>query len=154
MIDISELGLKKLEKQKPISHTPEYKAWTKMKERCLNPSCKEYPNYGGRGIAICDDWINNPHKFIKDMGEKPEPKRNYSLERIDNEKGYCKDNCKWADKKEQARNRRSNVWIEYKGTKMLISDWADALGIKRLTLSARLKKGWSVEKAFTTPVKA
>ena len=154
MINLEQIGLKKLEKQKPISNTPEYKALAKMKERCFNPSCKEFPNYGGRGITICKEWLDDPRNFINDMGEKPNPKRNYSIERINNEKGYYKENCKWANKKEQARNRRSNVWLEYNGTKMLLCDWAKALGVNQTTLGKRLRLGWSVEKTLTTPIKA
>jgi len=145
--------IKPLVKRQPISHSPEYKAWTKAKERCYNPKTKNFSDYGGRGISMCKEWLNDPHQFIKDMGEKPEPKNNYSLEREDNSLNYSKDNCKWADRKEQANNRRSNKLITYNGYTFNISQWAELLEIKPHTLAKRFKNGWSVEKAFTTPIR-
>ena len=153
-IDLKSIGLKPLHKREPISHTTEYKTWSKIKSRCLCPTDAGYKNYGGRGITICDEWIDDPYKFIEDMGEKPEPKHLYGIERIDNNKGYSKDNCKWADKKEQANNRRSNIVVEYNGVSMTIEQWANALGIAGKTLRRRYHLGWSIEKMLTTPVRA
>lgn len=84
--------------------TRAYTAWMNMRNRCLNPRCKDYANYGGRGIVICDRWSSSAN-FIEDMGE-PGPR--LSLDRIDNEKGYSKDNCRWATYKEQLRNKRKS----------------------------------------------
>ncbi len=86
------------------SRTVEYRAWKHMKERCTNPNCKEYKNYGGRGITVCKEWINSFECFYADMGDKPDKK--LSLDRINNEKGYSKENCRWTDSLTQLSNRR------------------------------------------------
>lgn len=86
------------------SKTSEYYAWSNMIQRCSNPKNKEYKNYGGRGILVSNEWKNDFNKFLKDMGEKPN--KNLSLDRIDNNKGYCKENCRWTDSYEQSINQR------------------------------------------------
>lgn len=126
-----------------------HKAWLAMRERCTNPNSKNYKNYGGRGISVCDSWLNSFESFFKDMGDIPS--KEYSLDRIDNDKGYCKENCKWSTRIEQARNTRHNVYIEYNGKTQTISAWSEELGIKFTTLNNRLNN-WSIEKALTFPV--
>ncbi len=86
-----------------MEKSKEYKTWACMKQRCLNVNNKDFKNYGGRGIKICDSWINNFGQFIKDMGLRPE---GCSIDRIDNNKGYSSDNCKWSTPKEQANNKK------------------------------------------------
>ncbi len=81
-----------------------YFRWTDMKTRCLNKNSISYKNYGKRGISICDEWINSFENFISDLGEC---KKGMTLERLDNNKGYFKENCKWVYKGQQARNRRT-----------------------------------------------
>lgn len=83
----------------------EYNAWRGMKSRCLNKNLLHYKDYGGRGITICDEWLNSFPKFYEDMGDKPSP--DLSLDRADNDGNYCKDNCRWATAKEQTNNRRT-----------------------------------------------
>lgn len=86
-----------------LSHTLEYNSWIMMKNRCLNPNAENYAYYGGRGIKICQEWIDDFSNFINDMGEKPSP--SHSLDRIDFDGDYTKENCRWADKKTQSENR-------------------------------------------------
>lgn len=128
-----------------------YSVWRHMMARCHNVDCKEYKWYGARGITVCSRWQSREN-FWKDMDEGYMP--GLTLDRIDNNKGYSKDNCRWATRKEQALNRRSNRIIEFRGTTMTIYQWAKQLGVKRTTLSQRLNAyGWSIEKAFTTPTR-
>ena len=84
--------------------TSEYSAWTALKQRCLNTKDKAYPAYGGRGITVSEDWVNSFENFYRDMG--PKPNASLSLDRIDNDKGYSAENCRWADKATQTKNRR------------------------------------------------
>lgn len=112
--------------------TPEHSAWMSMKYRCLNKNCKQYKNYGGRGIKICKKWSDPKTGFLNffaDMGVKPT--LTHCLERIDNNKGYNPSNCKWATRLEQARNRRSTVMVTYRGKKISLSELAEKFGLKR-----------------------
>jgi hypothetical protein len=88
-------------------HTPEYGCWTNMKTRCTNPDASGYERYGGRGISVCPEWMNSFEQFHSDMGDKPEPKQLYSIERLNNDGNYSALNCVWATKSDQAYNRRN-----------------------------------------------
>lgn len=127
-----------------LRHTKEYICWMRMKDRCFNKNSKDYKNYGGRGISVCDEWKNDFEQFYKDMGEKP---ANTSIERIDNNKGYSKDNCKWDNSFNQCRNKRTNVWINFNGKKMILTDLANFLGISRAKLESRLKNNYYQEES-------
>lgn len=127
--------------------TPEYTAWAHMVQRITNPKCQEYVNYGGRGLSMDEQWIDFS-RFFADMGPKPSPL--HSLERRDNSRGYFPDNCYWATFKEQARNTRRNRWITWNGRTQLLIDWIEELGKPKSTIMMRLRRGWSIERAFTT----
>jgi hypothetical protein len=129
---------------------PEYHPWNSMMQRCLNPKSDSYYLYGARGITVCDRW-RDIREFIKDMGARPGPQ--YSLDRIDNNKGYIPGNVRWALAKNQANNRRDNRLIEYRGKLKSIQSHCDECGIGRGAFSTRILKGWSVDKALSTPVK-
>jgi hypothetical protein len=136
---------------KGVDHLREYSAWRHMKGRCYCTSDKKYPSYGGRGIRVCDEWVNDFSQFYIDMGDKPEG--SLSIERIDNDGNYTPENCCWATARQQANNRRSSRLLTYKGKTKTAEQWSRELGIKSFTLRARLDvAGMSVEQAFETPV--
>lgn len=124
-----------------MSNTSTYAIWTEMLRRCENQDCKDFSGYGGRGITVCDRWHSFEH-FLFDMGERPHAMQ---LERNDNSLGYSPENCRWATRREQMRNMRSNVILEYRGEKRCLCDWADLLGIPRATAQNRYYRGKSVE---------
>ncbi len=130
------------------SYTPLYRIWADMRQRCMNPKYKQFKDYGGRGITVCDRWDDFTN-FAEDMGERPSSK--HSLERIDNNKGYSPDNCKWATPLEQGNNRRNNRLITYQGKTQSLSVWCRELHLSYNVTYARLLYGWSTETAFTTP---
>jgi len=123
-----------------------YRIWTSMMARCFNSGNSAYHDYGARGITVCERWLKFEN-FYADMGERPEGK---TLDRIDNDKSYSPNNCRWASVKEQSRNKRSNVWISFNGKRQVMTDWARETGIPPATLKYRLDSGWSIEKALTT----
>lgn len=128
-----------------------YDIWKQMIERCYNPSNVSYKNYGARGIKVCTRWRlgKAPHKqFMKDMGERPG--REYSLERKDNNGDYSPDNCVWTTKQKQARNTRANKLITFRGQTKCLAEWAEQFSINRMTITSRLRRGWTVERALTT----
>jgi len=134
-----------------LSETPEYHSWESMKQRCLNPNHKHYSNYGGRGIAVCDRWLNSSENFLADMGTKPTPK--HSLDRINNDGDYSPENCRWATKAEQANNKRTNKPLITIGNKTYtIVQWAKKMDISASVIWKRLKLGWSEYKAVMTPI--
>lgn len=119
-------------------HTPEYIAWAHMKTRCYNVKCDMYYAYGGRGIRVCDRWLNSFENFYSDMGNRPSKK--HSLDRFPNVNGdYEPTNCRWATTTEQAGNRTNNKWIECNGKTMILADWSKELGVNMKKLHHHLK---------------
>jgi len=127
---------------------PLWWTWHRIKQRCHNPKNPKYPDYGARGICVEEPWRSSFQAFYDDMISKWKPE--LSIDRRDNNKNYCKGNCRWADDFTQASNKRSNCWIEFNGQKKLRSHWARELGIPDTTILLRLRRGWSIEKALTT----
>jgi hypothetical protein len=134
------------------NRTSEYMSWGAMKDRCNNPNSTAYVRYGGRGITHDPAWTDF-EKFLEDMGLKENPK--LELERIDNDKGYYKENCRWATHKEQTRNRggkRATRLYTFNNKTMCIADWAKEVGISPQSMQKRLNKGWDLDRALTPPL--
>lgn len=129
-------------------HTRLYHIWTGIKQRCLNQNTKDYLRYGGRGISICEEWKDNFQAFY-DWAIVHGYQDDLSIDRINNDKGYCPENCRWISNKAQANNRRANHQITHNGETHTITEWSEITGIERCTILWRLKAGWSVEKALT-----
>lgn len=132
------------------TYTSTYRIYLSIKSRCYNPKNNVFKDYGARGINMSIDWLNDFANFYKDMGEKPE---GMTIERINNELGYSKENCKWASRKEQANNRRSNVLIELDGKTLNMKQWSEIYGISNKTIHKRIKDGWSYVDAIKTPTR-
>jgi hypothetical protein len=129
----------------------EYRTWIGIKSRCYNPNNTGYPSYGGRGIKVCDRWLESFENFLADMGECPD--FSMSIDRIDNDGDYAPDNCEWRTIGEQANNRRDNRLLEFAGRTQTVAQWARKFGISPITIGSRLRDGWSVKRALTTPAK-
>ena len=133
-----------------VRKTKEYQSWSDMKKRCYNPKNSHYKYYGGRGITVCERWVNSFENFLADMGRKQSV---YLLDRIDNDKGYFFENCRWVTTRQSAENRRYCIPIEFNGKKMLLSQFCRELGLERKLIECRIKRlGWSVQRALSTPV--
>lgn len=133
------------------SRHPLYDVWRGILRRCYVTTNVRYLPYGGRGITVCIRWRKSFAAFCADMGPRPTPA--HTIERIDNHGNYEPNNCKWATQMEQNRNTRYNHWIEFDGETQCLADWASECNMSPQTLLHRLERGWSVEKALTTPVR-
>jgi hypothetical protein len=120
-----------------------------MKRRCYNTHHDKYKYYGGRGIKVCREWKNSFETFYRDMGDPPTPQ--HSLDRINFNKNYSKNNCRWATRVEQMRNTRGNHNITMDGETLCISAWAERFGVTHGFLETRLKAGLSLRDAVTRP---
>lgn len=139
--------------KEPWKHKPSRlkRIWTNMKTRCNNPNVQSYKNYGGRGITVCDEWTNSFLSFefwAKSNGYND----SLTLDRINNNAGYCPDNCRWVTPKDQSRNMRKNVLLEYNSEIKCISAWAEEYNMDPSTIRKRIRLGWDVKSIFETPV--
>ena len=133
------------------SETRLYHIWNGMRGRCLHRSYPNYKNYGAKGITICDSW-GNFEKF-KEWALNNGYSEALTLDRINNKKGYNPNNCRWVSIKTQENNRANNRNLFYNGLNMTVSEWSEYLGINTQTLFTRLKRGWSIERTLTTPIR-
>jgi hypothetical protein len=133
-----------------MTDSKEYQAWASMRNRIKHPY-KANKNYYGK-IKICDEWFNSFNTFLKDMGKSPS--KEYSIDRIDNNGNYCKENCRWATRVEQANNRSSNMKIEYNGNIYTLTEVCKILNLKYDVIKARINHyNWDIKKALETPLK-
>ena len=130
---------------------PLYNSWSNMVQRCTNPKHPSYPRYGGRGIRVCREWLEDCQAFV-DWALANGFAEGKSIEHIDNDKSYCPGNCRWATRREQQRNRHNNHWITFRGETKCLQDWANEMHVTFATLLHRLNRWGDVEKALTTPV--
>lgn len=129
-----------------------YNIWGVMVQRCYNPNTHCYDAYGGRGIEICREWRDDFQAFYE-WSMKNGYKENLTIDRMDNDKGYSPDNCRWVTRKVQANNTRRNHYITYNGETRTLSEWAGFLGFNPHTLGSRIYRGRDINKALTTPLK-
>jgi hypothetical protein len=128
--------------------SPEYQAWANMKDRCSNPNHAQFPYYGGRGISVDQRWESFT-SFYADMGQRPE---GATLDRRNNDLGYSPENCRWATRKTQQRNRRCNRNLTIDGVTRCVMEWSEVSGIKRVTIYKRLDRGIPPKEAVFTPI--
>lgn len=140
---------RKLSWKHGLSATGEYRSWTSMMGRCRSPVNTEYFRYGGRGITVCERWLQFEN-FLADMGKKPTP--SHSIDRIDSNGNYCKENCRWSTAQEQNNNRRDNVYLTFNGRSQTAGQWARELGISESTFRTRMSRGWTIERIIETPI--
>ena len=134
-----------------MKDSPEYTAWQNIKSRCSNPNNKSVGDYGARGIAVCQRWLESFQNFFDDMGPRPSPA--HSIERIENECGYSPGNCIWATRIQQANNRRANRRLTVDGKVLTVAQAAREFGIRYSTLKERLNRHWDDDSAVKVPVK-
>lgn len=147
--NISSCGclLRKYQTRSEIYHDRIHKIYHAMKRRCLNPKDHKYEYYGGRGIGVCQEWLDDYLSFRK-WAINNGYKSDLTLDRIDTEKGYSPENCRWATIKEQCNNRRSNHLITYNGKTQSMTMWAEELGVTFGTLKYRISHNRDIEQVF------
>jgi len=130
--------------------SPTYVSWSSMKSRCYNKKIKNFYRYGGRGIKVCDRWLESFENFLEDMGERPS--KDCSLDRVDNDGDYTPDNCRWATAKTQGINKSNVLVLTYKGRTLPLVVWCEELNLVYRTIHNRIyTRGYSVEEAFELP---
>jgi len=131
-----------------LTHSSEYIAWVNMKARCHNTEREDYNNYGGRGILVCQKWLDSFEAFFADMGPRPPGK---SLDRKDVNGNYTPDNCQWATLIEQANNTRANRYVEIDGVTRSLKQWCDERGLSYKAIHQRIRRGATPIEALTKP---
>lgn len=126
-----------------------YGVWAAIIQRCTNPDSASYPQYGGRGISVCERWKNSFADFLEDVGERPSPM--HSIDRKDNSRGYEPGNVQWATRSEQGRNTRRNRLVTVDGVTRCVAEWAEISGVTPSAITQRLNAGWSDRDAITKP---
>lgn len=133
-------------------HTPEYNTYASMKSRCHNTKNKSYNLYGDRGIKVCFRWLLSFENFLNDMGPRPSPR--HGIERHNNDGNYEPSNCSWELPHVQQNNKRSNVFLEFSGRRLTVSQWARVTGIKSATIRKRIGAlEWSIKRSLTQHVR-
>lgn len=130
--------------------SPLYSMWCSIKARCATPSVKAYPDYGGRGIRVCERWRDSFAAFVSDMGERPE---GYEIDRIDNDGHYEPGNCRWVPRIVNARNKRNTVRATIDGVTRSIYEWEPILGVSAKILRDRIQRGWPPQELSRPPKK-
>lgn len=140
-----------------MSHKPEWRVWANMKKRCLNPKVRCFKNYGGRGITVCDRWVDGNGRsggfecFLADMGRRPTPA--HTIDRVDNDGPYAPENCRWATLNEQQEHTRRTPAITHNGKTLTPVEWARITGIPREQICRRVGRGWTPARALTQPLR-
>jgi len=130
--------------------TPTYKSWEGMLARCRKKNNIGYKSYGGRGITVCDKWLTF-EGFYEDMGDRP---KDMTLDRIDNNGNYCKENCRWADRITQQNNKNNNHILSCHGKTQTLTQWSREVGLSKRVIGGRIRElHWPTEKALFTPLK-
>lgn len=132
-----------------LTHHPLYRVYHSMRDRCYRKTDKEYPNYGARGIDICQEWLNSFENFYS-WAMQNGYEHGLSIDRIDVNKGYTPDNCRWVDFKQQAQNKRNNRNLTLHNETHCVTEWARILCVPAGTIKSRIRRGWTIEKALTT----
>jgi hypothetical protein len=156
MPSLQENGLAQGAKMKRVMHgktwTPEYRTWSSIKQKCRTTSHRMYKDYGARGIKISDEWFDSFEQFLSDIGERPVDK--YSLDRIDNDGDYCKENCVWATREEQACHNRHTKKVIHRNVEYKTKEeFCKANNISRGLFNSRVKAGWGLDKILSTPIR-
>lgn len=133
------------------TYTRLYGIWCSMKGRCSNSNKLDYARYGGRGINVCEDW--NSFDNFRDWAINNGYSDNLTIDRIDVNKGYSPNNCRWATTKQQSRNKRNNIRITFRGETKVLVDWCEQLNLPYGTIEMRIHRGWNGVDALTKPIK-
>lgn len=150
---VKSCGCLRRESRQNVTHgqkgTRLYRIWSGMKTRCLNKNDKAFSMYGGRGIGICDEWID--FDGFQEWANSNGYDENLTIERKDVDEGYYPSNCEWIPLSEQAQNRTNTLRLTFKGQTKTLKEWSRITGIEYPTLHARIERGWSVEKTLSNP---